>query len=224
MLKVIVENFLFEIENKTKYSLSSHLLNMITDGFSKYNKFFEVIKIWKEKTQHTSAIDAIPLIENPSNPTNKLLELISELRGPCICKMNIKNQLYFYSTETSWKWKLLVFCWCHNKFLQILHFKTTRIYYLAISITQKFRLSVTHFSLFRVYEAKIKVSAGFPFPVENLRKKHFEACVSSWECQFLWLKWFNFHLLADCPSLIFLRPMAFFILLPAPSSSQQKCF
>ena len=119
---------------------------------------------------------------------------------------------------------LLGFCWCHNKFLQILHFKTTRIYYLAISITQKFRLSVTQFSLFRVYEAKIKVSAGFPFPVENLRKKHFEACVSSWECQFLWLKWFNFHLLADCPSLIFLRPMAFFILLPAPSSSQQKCF
>lgn len=45
MLKVIVENFLFEIENKTKYSLSSHLLNMITDGLSKYNKFFKVIKI-----------------------------------------------------------------------------------------------------------------------------------------------------------------------------------
>jgi len=95
MLKVIVENFLFEIENKTKYSLSSHLLNMITDGLSKYNKFFKVIKIWKEKSQHTSAIDAIPLIENSSNPTDKLLELISELRGPWICKMNIKISIVF---------------------------------------------------------------------------------------------------------------------------------
>lgn len=108
--------------------------------------------------------------------------------------------MYFYSAEISWKWKLLVFSWCHNKLLQIAHFKTTRIY-LTVSITQKFRFTVTQFSLLRVYEAKIKVSEGLPFPVEDLRKKHSEACASSWECQFLWLKWFNFHLLADCPLL-----------------------
>ena len=54
MLKVIVENCLLEIENKTKYSLSSHLLNMITDGFSKYNKFFKVIDLKGKITAHIS--------------------------------------------------------------------------------------------------------------------------------------------------------------------------
>ena len=192
----------FSLRLRTNFSLLSHLLNMITDGLSKCNNFFKVIKFWKEKTKHTSAIDAIPFIENPSNPTNKLLELINELRGPWICKMNIKKSIcIFIQQKLAEKWKFLVFSWCHNKLLQITHFKTICIYYLTVYITQKFRINVTQFSLLRVYEAKIKVSEGLPFPVEDLRKKHFEACASSWECQFLWLKWFNFHLLADCPLL-----------------------